>query len=93
MAKEKDIQIACAERLQAAADALKNEGADSTAITLALIDVIVDLAYEDRPWAFIYLEAAAATLSKAAQGARLIRKMDDLRAKIEKLKRRKRRKK
>jgi hypothetical protein len=64
MAKQKDIQIACAERLQATADALKNEGADATTITLALIDVIVDLAYEDRPWAFSYLDGAAAQRSR-----------------------------
>ena len=82
----------CTARLQATADELALEGADRFLLVVALVEVIVQTAYEDRPRAAAQLEEAAAFLANAIEAARLDKEIDDVRKALSDLRRRQRRK-
>ncbi|HWR53975.1 MAG TPA: hypothetical protein VN428_22880 [Bryobacteraceae bacterium] len=60
--------VQCIDRLQSAADALENEGADPAGIVAALVKVTVTTARKDRD-AAATLDAAAQVLLRAAERA------------------------
>src|ERR1700694_57958 len=82
----------CVARLQATADELALEGADRFLLVVALVEVIVQTAYEDRPRAAVQLEEAAAFLANAIEGAHLDKEVDDIRKAFPDPRRRQRRK-
>jgi hypothetical protein len=65
-------------RFQSVADELAAEGAGQTRIVSALIEVIVQLAYEDRQWAPDMLEGVAGLLTEAVEAARSLKNLDDV---------------
>jgi hypothetical protein len=67
-----------AERLQAVVDELAAEGASQTHIIVALIEVIVQTAYEDRRWAPEMLAGVAVLLSEAVEAARSLKNLDEV---------------
>ena len=59
-------------------DELTAEGSGLTVIVAALVEVIVQTAYEDRPWAADLLEGVSVLLTNATLAARLRRSLDDI---------------
>ena len=66
------------ERLQAVVDELAAEGVNQTYIVVALVEVIVQTAYEDRRWAPDMLEGVAVLLSEAVEAARALKTLDEM---------------
>lgn len=81
MNKSDQIVEKCVVRLQKTADALANAQIDRTLLLTALVEVIVQTAYEDRPNAAAHLDRAAVLLCNAIEAARLDKDLDELRRK------------
>jgi len=79
-------------RLQKTVDALALANVDRTSLLTALVEVIVQTAYEDRPNAAADLEYATDLLTTALEGARLDKELDQSRRALSALRRGRKRK-
>jgi len=91
MNKSDELVEKCVVRLQKTVDALALADVDRTLLLTALVEVIVQTAYEDRPNAAADLEYAADLLTTALEGARLDKELDQSRRALSDLRRSRRR--